>query len=313
MTVRSAPSAGPAPPPPLTLWERVSFTAVHAAAWALLVSLGLEGLYRFGRLFGTLEWLINFKRRRRFHRALARVLPDPPSPARRRSITRAYFAQSRCDKLFYLVFDRLSAEEAASRLRIVGRELLDGALARGRGAYIAFSHHGAHHVLAMLMSLKGYRTAGVRDRKESGLRRYVQDRFDRRYPDRKRMRVLYADSYPREIYRCFEQGYLLGSAIDVNRLRSENQKVEWVEVFGERRPFLIGPIRVALRCGAPVLQGFILPEGAFRYRLEIVEMLVDPDRVPPGKEEEAARQAVHRYAAHLERYVRETPSLLTRI
>ncbi len=46
----------------------------------------------------------------------------------------------------------------------------------------------------MLLALNGYKTAGVRDRNEGPLRRYVQGRFDRRHPEFQRMRVLFADS-----------------------------------------------------------------------------------------------------------------------
>ena len=297
--------------PRLSWWEYVSFTLSHTLAAGLLMVLRPRGLYAFARFFGTLEWLINHKRRRRFRRALKRVMGADFPPAERRRATREFFMRTRCDKIFYLIFDSLPRDRAQTLLTIDRQDLLDEAVARGRGVYVAMSHHGAHHVIAMLMALRGYQIAGVRDRNEGALRRYVQDRFDRRYPEFQRMRVLFSDAYPRDIYRCLKDGYLLGSAMDVSRVRHATQKAEEIEVFGEKRPFLTGPLRVALRCKAPILQAFVLPDPNFGYRLHIVGRLLDPDQV--SDESEAVAEAARTYAANVEQYVRQYPSLITRI
>jgi lauroyl/myristoyl acyltransferase len=295
----------------VTWWENVSFAATHAVLSATLFCLSLRGLYRLGRLFGTLEWLINYKRRRRFAAAFERVVGHKPAPAERRRATREYFRRSRCDKLFYLIFDRIPRDKSMSLFSIHNASLLDTAVRRGRGVYLAMSHHGSYHIVGMLLALYGYKTTAVRDRQEGGLRRWVQSRFDRLYPEFGRMRVLFSDSYPRDIYRCFRDEYVVGSAMDVSRLRRPNQKAEDVTIFGEKRPFLSGPLRVALRCGAPVVQAFIVPEKYFRYRLDIVMMLIDPETV--DNEDAAVTTAMADYAANVETHLRATPSLITRI
>jgi len=255
--------------------------------------------------------LIDYKRRRRFAEALERILGYRPGPAERRRHTREYFMRTRCDKLFYLIFDRIRRDEAVALLAIENQDKVDAALARGNGVYLAMSHHGAYHVLSMLLALKGYRLVGVRDRNESSLRRYIRDRFERRYPDFRQMRVLYSDSYPREIFRCYKEGYVVGSAMDVAQVRDARKRTETVTIFGEEREFLSGPMRVAIRCGAPVLQGFVEPEGGFRYRLDIVDTLVDPEEV---KDENATvSRAMKVYAANVEKYLRAAPSLVSRI
>ena len=277
----------------------------------MLAVLGLSGLYRFGRFFGSIEWIIDYRRRRRFATAYAHVLGRQPATAERRRATREFFRRTRCDKLFYLIFDRIPRATAESLFAIENQPLLDAALARGHGVYVALSHHGSHHAAAMLLALRGYRVAGVRDRREGGLRRYVQDRFDQRYPEFRRMRVLFSDSFPRDIYRCFHEGYVVGSAMDVTRVRHANQKAEEVVIFGEKRLFLSGPLRVALRCRAPVLQAFIVPEPDFRYRLDIVGTLIDPREVED--EEAAVVEAMQTYTTNVAEYLRATPTLLSRV
>ncbi len=292
-------------------WNRLAFGLTHLAVTILLRTLSLSGLYRFAQLFGTLEWTINFKRRRRFAQALLRVLVPPPTRAQRRRWSRDHFMQTRCDKLFYLIFDRIPREQALGLFTITNQPLLDQAHGRGRGVYMAMSHHGAHHVVALLTAMRGYKVAGVRDRREGALRRYVQTRLDARYPELGRMRVLFADSYPREIYRCFRENYLLGSAMDVSRVRSAQQKTTEVTVFGEQRAFLSGPLRIAHRCKTPVLQAFVVSEARFHYRLEIVGWLMDPEK--ELNEEHAVEQAMRTYAANVEQQIRATPSLITRL
>jgi len=296
---------------PLGLWPRLSFAVAHAVTALLLRILGLRGLYIFGRVFGTIEWLINFKRRGRFIAAFERVIGRRSTLGERLAASREFFCQSRCDKLFYLIFDCLSHDRATSLATMDNRELLDSSLAKGRGVYVALSHFGPHHVAATFMALMGYKVAGVRDRNEGAIRRFVQDRWDKVHPELQRMRVIYADTFPREIFRCFRDGYLVGSAMDVSRVRAAHQKMEEVIIFGEPRAFLSGPLRIALRSGAPIVQGFITPRRDFRYHMEVLGPLIDPDA--KLDEDAAVAQAMRVYAETVERYVRANPALLTRL
>lgn len=295
----------------LSLWERTSFGMAHwglSLFWAIA---GFGGVYRFGCVFGLIEWSVNYKRRRRFATALARVLGHTPSASVRRRETRAYFMRSRCDKLFYLLLDRVSADRVDSVFTIKNRSLLDDAVARGKGVYVAMSHHGPQLIVGMLLCLSGYPAAAVRDGKESGIRRFVQGRFDRRHPQFRRLGVLFSESFPREIYRRFKEGLILGSAMDVSRVRHPNQKAERLTLFGEQRDFVTGPLRVAFRCDTPVVQAFAGVDDRGHYHLDIVGVLLDPREVE--NEDQAVRDAMQTYVAAVEKRVRESPSLLSRI
>lgn len=297
--------------PSVGLWESLSFGLVHWLLSRLLAVVGFGGIYRLGRLFGSLEWLINYKRRRRFAAALQRVLGHKPSASLRRAETRAFFIRTRCDKLFYLLIDRVSVDQVDSVFTIENRALLDDMVTRGSGVYMAMSHHGPQLVAGLLLSLCGYPIVAIRDGREGGLKRFVHDRFDRLSQAVRPMRILFSDAFPREIYRCLKDGFILGSAMDVSRLRHPNQKTEKVTLFGEERQFVSGPLRVAIRCGAPVLQAFVVPDGRGGYRLEIVGVLLDPRE--ERDEDEAVRGAMRTYAAQVEKKLRESPYLLSRI
>jgi predicted LPLAT superfamily acyltransferase len=262
-------------------------------------------------MFGTIEWVINYRRRRRYASALNVVLGRQATTSERRRATRGYFMRTRCDKLYYLTFDRMSKLDVVSRFSIGNQDLLDDALAGGRGVYIALAHQGDHHILGLLLVQRGYRLAGVRDRDEGPLRRYVQERLDRLFPEIPRPRILFSDTFPREMYRALQGGSVLVSLMDVARVRAEHQKMEDVRVFGRKRQFVSGPLRIALRCKCPVLQAFLVPRDDFRYHFEIVEMLLDPQTMED--EESAVGRALETYAANVERFMREHPELISRL
>lgn len=300
-------------PRDLSGWTCAKFVVVRGFLWAWARCFSLKGLYLFGRFFGTCEWLINYKRRRRFRMHFERVFGRSRHTRERSSIRRAclrHFTRTRCDKLFYLIFDKLPREKILRRVRFHGKEILDEALKRNKGAYFCMSHVGSHHVSVLLMALMGYRVAGVRDRNEGAIRRYVQEQYDETFPEFRTIRMLYADTFPRDIYRCFQDGFILGSALDVTRDRGSHLRTATVTMFGQRREFLTGPVRIALRCGAPILQGFVVSRKNFYFHLIVEGPLIDPDTATD--EPEAVNQVMQRYADNIAHHLTQHPDHISK-
>lgn len=316
----AAPQAAPAArklPPKVNnrvgWYARAKFGLVRWFLWAWVRTFSLRGLYLFGRFFGTLEYLINFKRRARYRRELRSIFPEGIQRSREKSIILSYFRRTRCDKLYYLIFDRLPREKIMRRIRFHGREYLDQALARGRGVYVMLSHNGSHHVAGLLMALLGYKCAGIRDRNEGDIRRYVQELYAKTFPEFAEIRLLYADSFPRDIYRCFRENRVLGSALDIGRVRGLALKTCPVRIFGETREFLTGTLQVALRCRTPILQGFVVSRPNFYVRLIVRPPLHVPDEDDTtGDDPKTVAELMQRYADGIEAHVRGHPDHLSR-
>jgi KDO2-lipid IV(A) lauroyltransferase len=310
---RTRPSVPERPVDKRVRWyDRLKFGLVRwvLAGWATVFS--LKGLYLFGVWFGTIEYLINFKRRARYRRELADVFPEGLTRTRRRKIIRGYFCRTRCDKLFYLIFDRLPREKIMRRIRFHGRQYLDEGLRRGHGVYTMLSHHGSHHVAGLLTALLGYKCAGVRDRNEGALRIYVQDKYAKTFPEYAAIRVLYADSFPRDIYRCFQENRVVGTALDVGRVRGETLKTCPVRIFGQTREFLTGTLQVALRCQATICQAFVVSRPNFYFRLIVKPPLHEPVEGNGGETPERIQEIMQRYADGIEAHVREHPDHISR-
>lgn len=274
----------------------------------------LNGLYQFGKAFGTIEWLINYKRRAKFRQGLVSLLGDRLTPAARRSATRRHFVRTRCDKIFYLIFDRLPAKTLRKLLIVENKENLDNALAEYGGVYLAMSHHGPQHIAAVLFCLLGYKVALVRDRQEGKIRQFMRRIYEKTCPAMNDLKIVYADDYPREQIRYLKSGYVLGSALDVHRRRNSRQKTSEVIFLGKKREFLAGPIKMAFGAGVPVLQALLVSKTGFRYCINYDSVIGVPARGGRNKlSNDSIFKVLSEYAANLERYVVRYPCHLTRV
>lgn len=282
------------------------------AMWTRCFS--LRGLYLLGQWFGTIEYSINFRRRARYRAELQRIFGASLTRRRENAIVRKAFRRTRCDKLFYLIFDRLPREKILKRIRFHGREDVDRGLARGNGVYVMMSHSGSHHVAGVLMALLGYKCAGVRDRNEGPLRRYMQEQYAKTFPEFAGIRLLYADSFPRDIFRCFQENRVVASALDVSRVRGLNLKTCPVHIFGETRDFLTGTLQVALRSKAVIAQGFVVSRKNFYFHLVVPEVLHVPDESADrgGETPELLGTLMQRYADGIAAHTRKHPDHLSR-
>ena len=293
----------------VSAWSRLKHGLVRGFLWGWARCFSLTGLYQFGQFFGFCEYLINFKRRARFNRKLGEIFGDTLTGAEARRHTIRFFIRTRCDKLFYLIFDKLPREKILKRIRFHRRETLDRELARGRGVYVTMSHHGSHHVAMLLCALLGYKVAGVRDRNEGPLRRYIQERYAATFPEYREIRLFYADSFPRDLYRCLQEGYVLASALDVARDRGQRLRTVPVKIFGRQRQFLTGTMQIALRCRSPILQGFVISRKNFYFRLEVLPPLTDPEK--DGDRPPVLAEVMQRYADHIAEHVLAYPCHLS--
>ncbi|NOX59501.1 MAG: hypothetical protein GXP29_11680, partial [Planctomycetes bacterium] len=253
---------------------------------------------------------INHKRRKRVRR-MQRVVFDEDTPKHVRSKwVREHFMRLRCDKVFYLIFDMLTQEQLDPCFEIVNQKVLDDALARGKGVYVMTSHIGSGHVIGMLLSFRGYRVSGVRTPKEGAVRRYMQQRWVEKYPDLPRITLIYTGDFVRPIYRLFKNNFVLGSSLDVSKIPDKKMRTIPVQMFGEEHPFLVGPLQIAIRCQATVLQNFAISGKGFRYRIEFLGPFTDAD----SKDEspEVLSRVLQTYADNIADYARKYPDHITR-
>ena len=303
---KTSPAARPTP------WftlARIIFVRKFLMGWAHIF--GMSGLYFLGQIFGTCEFLVDYRRRGRVLRKLKDLFGDDFTPRERVAHARRYFMRIRCDKMFYTIMDRIPRGKLLNRIKFIGREHIDAGLARGKGVYVALCHFGSHYVAGLMMALLGYEISGLRDPKESAVRRFIQGKYRESFPEVARMQVFPANSFPRQVYRRLQNNTIVSSLIDPDRRRGENTKTTRVTMFGEPREILAGPLQIAFRCGSTTVQGFVISKKNFYYQLIVMPPLIDPGR--EKDDDETINLVAQRYADSVEEYARRHPDHLMNI
>ena len=92
-------------PKPLGVLTRAKFGIVRGFLWGWARLFSLRGLYWLGLVFGTCEWMVDYKRRRRVRQRVGEIFAGQEDAPRAGYVVRRQFMRARCDKLLYLIFD----------------------------------------------------------------------------------------------------------------------------------------------------------------------------------------------------------------
>jgi lauroyl/myristoyl acyltransferase len=291
-------------------FTRLKYNVVRTCLMALVKAVGLDGLYRFGQAFGYCEFLLQYKRRASAYKRLEQIFGEPLPPARRRMIIRRQVCRIRCDKMLYTIMDLIDRDELTKRFLITGKEHMDRAVEHNRGVFFMFSHTGSHHLGGIFLVLLGYPVIGLRDPNESPLRLYIQQQFERNFPQFKDLQITPNDSFARTFFKAFHDKSIVAAAMDAWRDR-ENVRTVKVNIFGQEREFLSGMTHIALRSRAVILIGFLLALPGYRYHLIFHPWLSDPeaDQDTP----ETVFRVMQEYAHAIEDHVKRYPCNISKI
>jgi len=277
----------------------------------LLVKVGgLDGMYRFGQIFGTIEFILQYRKRWRAYRRLEEVSGGPLPTARKRMVIRRQMCRVRCDKMIYTIMDRIDRNELLNRVQVVHREYMDQAVAHGKGTFMMFSHQGSHHLGGILLILLGYPTIGLRDPNESDLRLYIQEQFEKNFPEFKFLQITPSDSFARTFFQAFKDNAIIAAAMDIWRDRGNVRTVK-VQVFGQEREFLSGMTHIALRSHSPILVGFLLSFPGYHYRVIFHPWISDPDQ--DGDTPPTVQRVMQEYANIIENHVKTYPCHISKL
>jgi KDO2-lipid IV(A) lauroyltransferase len=157
---------------------------------------------------------------------------------------------------------RLSLDEIVAITRVEGREHMDAALAQGKGAILISAHFGNVDIMAQIPPAFGIPISGaVEHIQPERLFKYILG-----LRTRHGVRMIPSDGPMMELYRALKRGELIGLPCD----RSIADSTREVEFFGAPAQLPAGPVRLALRTGAPLIPGFgqRLADDTFLARIE---------------------------------------------
>jgi KDO2-lipid IV(A) lauroyltransferase len=189
---------------------------------------------------------------------------------------------------------RESVGSLSGLVTVSGRDHLDRALAGGRGVIGITGHIGNWELLAAYLSMIGYRVHAL-------AARVSNSRLDELLLDLRKssgVRIYERSSAIRPALRCLRRGEFLGVLID------QDTKVDsvLVDFMGSPAKTAVGPVKLALRTGAPVVPMAMLMTDDGRYEIEISE----PIRL--GNNGATLEEDVERCSKAIEGFIRRAPS-----
>jgi lauroyl/myristoyl acyltransferase len=289
----------------------VSVKYIFIRAWLLgIVKLfGLDGLYKFGVFFGTCEYLLQYKKRKRMYIRLAELFGKPLPIKQAREICRKQMCRIRCDKMIYTIMDRINRQALLDRFTIEGQEYMDQAIKHGKGTFFMFSHQGSHHLGGILLTLSGYPIIGLRDPNESPLRIYIQEQYEKSFPEFRDLQIMPSDSFARSFFKAFRENKIVAAAMDIWRDRGNVRTVK-VKFFGQEREIMSGMTHIALKSQAAILVGFVLSMPNYNFKVIFQPWLNDPQT--DTESEETIVRVMQEYAGIIENHVKKYPDHISK-
>ncbi len=268
---------------PLRKRVRRSIRSVAIASLLRLIALiPLGPAVRLGALAGGLCYRLFGGTRRLALRHLALAFPGK-SEAERADIARRMFVHLGMSAM-EITSIRSFEDRLEQYLEIDGRELIDGALAKGKGIVFVTGHLGNWELMARVVARVGAPVSAVAKRGgDARLMGLIEG-----WRQGGAVTTLWREdaSTARALLRVFKENKVLGILVD----QDTNVQGLWVPFFGRPAWSPRAPADLALRTGAPILVGTShrkseRPGDGFRF--EVTEVTYDPK--PADKEAEALR------------------------
>jgi KDO2-lipid IV(A) lauroyltransferase len=244
---------------------RRALEAPLVAGIALLASvLPRRAIWRLSGLLGTALEALPSRANRIVDRHRRNIMLPCGFDVRTRDVYR-FLAAGILD---FIHLSRRSDEEFRRAVEVEGAGHIAEALALGRGVLAITGHIGSWELIPRAVGLLGHRT-GVVGRKLSGL---AAEELISSLRARPGVQVIDRSSGATALVRALRGNTAVGILIDQDTVAVESG---FVDFFGIPALTPLGPAKLAIRLGIPVVPLFIrrLPDG--RHRLSI-EPMVDP-------------------------------------
>lgn len=262
-----------------------------------------------GRIIGTLDhWLRSGK-----NRIVSQELKKTDTmnlPAEKiKRLTRLSFQQSCAVMLETFCFPRINSDNIDRWMRVHGLDVLDRALASGKGVVIVLSHFGANQMVMAALGYRGYSINQIGSRPDDWHRLSGQKptALEKRI-FRHRMRLekslpaqfLYIDKSMRPVFTALHNNQVMILAADGRA----GARFFTVSLGNRRINLSAGPFRIAASTGAALVPAFPV-----RNKDGVHDLFIEPPIHPQhtASTESWAEQAACLYAERLNSWIQQKP------
>jgi KDO2-lipid IV(A) lauroyltransferase len=278
-----------------TLSHYAEYYALRGAV-AALDRLSIRRAGRIGEWLGALGYRPFGIRRAVVERQVRAALPELSDAEVHRIARESYENLGRTAIETALLPGRSREQVLGMFSRVEGWDIVERAMARGRGVLFVTGHLGNWELAGSLVAAKGVPLEAV-------ARRMQNPQFDRYLTDTRQsigMSVIHDADAVRRVPRAMREQHAVAFLVDQGAVGLAST---WVPFFGRFAKTPRGPAVFALRLAAPVIFGAALrqPDGSYLMGFEEVQA------EPTGDREADVDRIVAAYTATLERWVRRAP------
>jgi KDO2-lipid IV(A) lauroyltransferase len=235
----------------------------------LLKLLPLSGVYLLGRFFASLASIFPGRRKKIALANLRLAFGTRKDEAEINAIYRECLTRTVTSFVEAMKFCFLPRLVAKERIEIVGKEILDATLEKGKGIIIAGLHLGNFPLLAVKLAMEGYPIKVIIKKPRN---RYLAQLYTRMTDS---VGVGFIDGGKRKeaaqaSLRQLRSGGMVYIVIDQNPPYPDIM----VDFFGYAVPSFKGPVVLALRTGATILPAFIVYSNGWRQKIFIEKPFV---------------------------------------
>jgi KDO2-lipid IV(A) lauroyltransferase len=278
-----------------TLSHYAEYYALRGAV-AALDRLSMRRAGRIGEWLGALGYRPFGIRRAVVERQVRAALPALDEAEVRRIAFESYENLGRTAIETALLPTRSREQVLGMFSRVEGWDVVERAMARGRGILFVTGHLGNWELAGSLVAAKGVPLEAVARRMQNPL-------FDR-YLTRTRqsigMSVNHDADAVRRVPRAMREQHAVAFLVDQGAVGLAST---WVPFFGRLAKTPRGPAVFALRLGAPVIFGAALRQPDGRYMIGFEEVQAEST----GDRDADVDRIVVAYTATLERWIRRAP------
>jgi KDO2-lipid IV(A) lauroyltransferase len=250
----------------------------------------------FGLFIGNLIFYFSQKERKKALNNLYIAFGSEKSNEKIQDICHKYFKNLGKGLIEFLQLPKLKPYNLNKLVDIEGKENLDNALKKGKGAIILTAHLGNWELTGASFPLLGYKTSTiVRPEKLNRIDQWVNKRREGTG-----LKCIGRGSSIKNALQCLKRNELLGILPDVDT------KVDgvFVDFFGKPAYTPRGPVSIAIKTGCDILPAFMIRQKDDRHKL-IIEKPIELKIT--GNIEEDIRYNTETFTKIIESYIREYP------
>ena len=252
---------------------------------------------RVGKLIGRIMYALDGKHRRIAVKNSERAEGMPKRPRDIHRLVRRVYEHFAVGAIETLLIPRMMLRGDLDRVvKLENFDLLDAALARGRGAIVVLAHMGNWEVAGLAVSRKGYDL--------SSIARPIENPFLNAYVNRLRrstgQEIIPKQRAVRSMAESLKANKILAILADQNARKNGI----FVPFFGRPASTVRSPALMALKYGAPLFAVNLYRSGRNEYRC-----VMSPEvPIPKGLDREKAIEKITAdVTARLEGFIREHP------